>query len=551
MPASTQQHILQLSARTIGRNHTASVRFARQPLAITTAFATLPLDPPALARGYSDTAALWWRYHDPDVYQHYLDQTPDKASLLEAFEHSRIASLGAHRWPGMRTNLLPRFITENTSITTEMLPALLFQQAIGNTQQLPAVMTQLLADLLSQLQNQSAFTSRVQQYLASLHSTQQNTTAIPVENTDTPDDATPSPSQPETDDDPTSTPSENNPASTETFAPSALSPTTATTIVRTPDSSGDAAAPDQRLTDYKVYTTRFDRVVPAASLATPAELQRLREQLDQMLVHEQQTIRALAHRLQRKLQARQQRYWQYDCESGILDSRRLAGFIANPRQRTIFKQETDSRFRATTLTILVDNSGSMRGRPIAMAAQTADMIARALEQCRIPVEVLGFTTDTWKGGAVWQDWQHAGKPATPGRLNALRHIIYKPAESPWRRNRNHFGLMLKDGLLKENIDGEALLWAAGRLLRRPEPRKLLLVISDGAPVDDATLSVNGSDYLEQHLRTVIDRLEHLPALELSAIGIGHDVGRYYQRNMTIASADTLGKTLVTHLLSLF
>lgn len=306
--------------------------------------------------------------------------------------------------------------------------------------------------------------------------------------------------------------------------------------------------PDGR---YHVYTSQFDEVVRAEDLADSEELERLRGMLDQQLAHLQSVITKLANRLQRKLMAQQTRSWLFDLDEGMLDSARLARIVANPTVPLSFKQERQTEFRDTIVTLLIDNSGSMRGRPIAIAAICTDILARTLERCGVKVEILGFTTRAWKGGKSRDAWIQAGRPPLPGRLNDLRHIIYKAADSPWRRARKNLGLMLKEGLLKENIDGEALAWAHNRLAARPEQRKILMVISDGAPVDDSTLSVNPSNILELDLRHVIAGIEIKSDVELTAIGIGHDVTRYYRRAVTIADADELASALTTRLTELF
>ena len=302
---------------------------------------------------------------------------------------------------------------------------------------------------------------------------------------------------------------------------------------------------------YTIYTTQFDEEISAAELSDTFELTRLRQMLDQQLSSHQAVITKLANRLGRKLMARQQRHWSFDLEEGILDSARIARIIANPNVPLTFKQEAETQFRDTIVTLLIDNSGSMRGRPIGIAAMSADIIGRTLERCGVKVEILGFTTRAWKGGKSRDLWLQSGRSENPGRLNDIRHIIYKGADEPWRRTRKNLGLMLKEGILKENIDGEALVWAHNRLAPRSEARKILLVISDGAPVDDSTLSVNPNHMLESDLRNVIRWIEERSNIELSAIGIGHDVTRYYNRAMTIKDADSLAKALVGELEKLF
>ncbi|OOY03275.1 cobaltochelatase subunit CobT [Thioclava sp. F28-4] len=303
--------------------------------------------------------------------------------------------------------------------------------------------------------------------------------------------------------------------------------------------------------NYAVYTTEFDEEIAAEDLAEPAELERLRLYLDQQLDPLKGAVSRLANKLQRRLQAQQNRSWEFDREEGMLDAGRLARVVANPTTPLSFKVEKDTEFRDTVVTLLLDNSGSMRGRPISIAAICADVLARTLERCDVKVEILGFTTRAWKGGQSREKWLADGRPQSPGRLNDLRHIIYKRADAPMRRTRANLGLMMKEGLLKENIDGEALEWAHRRMLARSEQRKILMVISDGAPVDDSTLSVNPAIYLEKHLRDVIAMVERRRAVELIAIGIGHDVTRYYQHAVTITDVEQLAGAMTEQLASLF
>jgi len=303
--------------------------------------------------------------------------------------------------------------------------------------------------------------------------------------------------------------------------------------------------------NYLRFTDKHDEIILATELCDADELTRLRAYLDQQMQHLQGAVTKLANRLQRRLMAQQNRAWDFDQEEGQLDAARLARVIVSPGQSLSYKIERDTDFRDTVVTLLIDNSGSMRGRPISIAAISADILARTLERCGVKTEILGFTTRTWKGGQSREDWLAAGRPAHPGRLNDLRHIIYKPADEPYRRARKSLGLMMREGLLKENIDGEALTWAHSRIIGRPEERKILMVISDGAPVDDSTLSVNHGAYLDQHLRQVIDWIENRSPVELCAIGIGHDVTRYYSRAVTIMDAEQLGGTMVEQLAGLF
>ena len=303
--------------------------------------------------------------------------------------------------------------------------------------------------------------------------------------------------------------------------------------------------------DYTVFATEFDEEIHAEELADPAELERLRAYLDQQLEPLKGAVSRLANKLQRRLQAQQSRSWEFDLEEGILDAGRLARVVANPTTPLSFKVEQDTEFRDTVVTLLLDNSGSMRGRPISIAAICADVLARTLERCSVKVEILGFITRAWKGGLSREKWLGEGRAQQPGRLNDLRHIVYKGADAPWRRARPNLGLMMKEGLLKENIDGEALEWAHRRMIHRPEARKILMVISDGAPVDDSTLSVNPANFLEKHLRDVIAMVERRRAVELLAIGIGHDVTRYYDRAVTITDVEQLAGAMTEQLAALF
>jgi cobaltochelatase CobT len=308
---------------------------------------------------------------------------------------------------------------------------------------------------------------------------------------------------------------------------------------------GDSGAP------YRAYTTEFDEIADAVDLCDPEELLRLRRSLDRQLENLHAVVARLANKLQRKLMAQQNRSWMFDLDEGVLDAARLARIIVDPMQPLSYKMEREQDFRDTVVTLLIDNSGSMRGRPITIAAICADILARTLERCGVKVEILGFTTRAWKGGQAREKWVADGRPAKPGRLNDLRHVIYKSADAPWRRARTSLGLMMKEGLLKENIDGEALMWAHARLLGRPEARRILMMISDGAPVDDTTSSANGGAYLERHLREVIHYIENRSPVELMAIGIGHDVTRYYRRALTIVDVEQLGGAIIDKLAELF
>ena len=303
--------------------------------------------------------------------------------------------------------------------------------------------------------------------------------------------------------------------------------------------------------EYKIFTTKFDEVSKAEDLEKEEEIIRLRKNLDQQLINFQDLITKLANKLQRQLLAIQNRSWEYDLEEGLLDSSKLTRIIIDPQNSLSFKREKEFEFKDTVVTLLIDNSGSMRGRPITIAAICADILSRTLERCNVKVEILGFTTKNWKGGESRERWNTIGKPKNPGRLNDLRHIIYKSADVHWRQSKNNIGLMLKEGLLKENIDGEAILWAFNRLRKRKEERKILMVISDGAPVDDSTLSVNSGDFLEKNLKKVVKNIEDKKDTEILAIGIGHDVSRYYKKAIKITDVQELGDVMIKQLSNLF
>ena len=303
--------------------------------------------------------------------------------------------------------------------------------------------------------------------------------------------------------------------------------------------------------DYKVFTTEFDEVAKAENLESPEEISKLRKNLDQQLTSFQDIITKLANKLQRQLLAKQNRAWEFDLEEGLLDSSKLPRIIIDPYNSLSFKKEKDLDFKDTVVTLLIDNSGSMRGRPITIAALCADILSRTLERCSVKVEILGFTTKNWKGGLSREEWNKSGKTKNPGRLNDLRHIIYKSADTHWRQSKKNLGLMLKEGLLKENIDGEAITWAFNRLKKRKEERKIMMVISDGAPVDDSTLSVNSGDFLEKHLKKIVKFIENKSDIEILAIGIGHDVSRYYQKAIKITDVQELGDVMIGQLSGLF
>ncbi|PTW55773.1 cobaltochelatase CobT subunit [Breoghania corrubedonensis] len=548
----------------------------------------------AVTRGQGDAMALRLACHDAKVHRQYAPEGQEARAVYEAVEQARCESIGARRMSGVADNLSAMLderyvragyadVTERSEAPLEDAVALIVREKLTGkappVSSLPVVDiwrswiedrgATALENLQSRIDNQKDFATGVRSLLAALELAED----IGDENEDQDDDQ-----QPEGGEDQSSESSsgeseemegEDSAEAQESEVPGSEEQTGESEAGDTyaddfQDQEGDAEAedageaqrPDQPLSnqpqsDYKVFTARFDETVLAEDLCEAAELDRLRAFLDKQLVNLQGAVSRLANRLQRRLMAQQNRSWDFDLEEGILDPARLPRLVIDPMQPLAFKQEKDTNFRDTIVTLLLDNSGSMRGRPITVAAACADILARTLERCGVKVEILGFTTRAWKGGQSREAWLGAGKPATPGRLNDLRHIIYKAADAPWRRSRRNLGLMMREGLLKENIDGEALEWAHTRLLGRPEQRRILMVISDGAPVDDSTLSVNPGNYLERHLRHVIEAIETRSPVELIAIGIGHDVTRYYRRAVTIVDAEELAGAMTEQLAELF
>lgn len=557
----------------------------------------------AVMRGTADAEALRLKYHNPKI--HGQTALPDERAKLvhDALELARIESLGARDMAGVKNNLnsvLQEKYTQMgyhnlTSRRNDTLPDalhLLTRMHLTGEPLPPAA--QKLVDLWSpwiherlgddwfshlekSLDKQSDFQRHTRNVLRRLEMLAGDEEAedggLKPEEMDTP----PAPNPDATSDKADMQSDQDEEAGDDNTSDTSPSDDTTDDTEDKTDTEGDmdedeASSPmgddaetddvgeikDKRMdiangpgTTYAIYTTEFDEVIKAEELADEDELTRLRGLLDKQLIPMQHLVVKLANRLQRKLLAKQRRAWQFDLEEGYLDSSRLARVVANPTVPLSFKQEKESEFKDTVVTILLDNSGSMRGRPITTAAMCADILARTLERCSIKVEILGFTTKTWKGGKARDLWIANGRPQTPGRLNDLRHIIYKSADTPYRRTRRNLGLMLKEGLLKENIDGEALVWAYNRLAQRGEARKILMIISDGAPVDDSTLSVNPANVLEHDLRHVINWIEMIGKVDLTAIGIGHDVTRYYSNAITIADVTELGVALVDNLTSLF
>ena len=551
---------------------------------------SLPREAAMEARGHADSMALRLRHHNEALHSRHAPVEPVARACFDAVERVRYEALGSNAYAGIRENLdsamqariasdpITRASTAEEVPVQAALSLLLREKLTGQPIPEPAragvdmlrewIESRTGGDfeaLATSLDDQAAFQSLSLDMLQHLELTQ----VEPAE--PEPDDAESMDGEEETEEDEQGDEGGQEPQPSEMAAP-------ATEGEEEGESEGEREAGDEAQEadsgdqgedgmlpvrpnrawtdlpdtfDYKVWTTAFDEVVDAIDLCDEEELTRLRAYLDAQLKGLQGIVTRLANRLQRRLMAQQNRSWDFDQEEGLLDAARLARVIVSPGHSLSYKIERDVEFKDTIVTLLIDNSGSMRGRPISIAAISADVLARTLERCGVKVEILGFTTRAWKGGQSREAWLAGGKPASPGRLNDLRHIIYKQADEPWRRARKNLGLMMREGLLKENIDGEALMWAHQRLLARPEDRRILMVISDGAPVDDSTLSVNSAGYLEAHLRKVIEWIEARSPVQLVAIGIGHDVTRYYRRAVTIMDAEQLGGTMIEQLAGLF
>jgi cobaltochelatase CobT len=585
--------------RAIAGKPDLEVAFAAEKPALSAERARLP-EPPrrltrhdaAVLRGHADSMALRVACHDPTIHRRMLPGADAARAVFEAVEQARVEAIGARRMMGVASNLSAmledRFhrgnyeeITDRADAPLEDALAMLVRERLTGQEPPPAARKIValwrefvesradrdLGRLLREIDDQHAFAEVVHDLLTSLDMGDERF-AERDEDEESQDQEGQSEAGEEGGADRDETEEGAAPDEAE-FAAEDRSDTSSQ-AEETPSSelpedldagdARDAAEPwrprhslknEPRGPDYRAFTTRFDEIVGAEELCDPEELTRLRAFLDKQLQHLQGVVARLANRLQRRLLAQQSRAWDFDLEEGMLDPARLSRVIVDPFQPLSFKRERDMEFRDTVVTLLLDNSGSMRGRPITVAATCADILARTLERCGVKVEILGFTTRAWKGGQSREAWLAANKPANPGRLNDLRHIIYKAADAPWRRSRKNLGLMMREGLLKENIDGEALDWAHRRLLTRPENRKILMMISDGAPVDDSTLSVNPGNYLERHLRWIIEEIETRSPVELIAIGIGHDVTRYYRRAVTIVDAEELGGAMTEKLAELF
>ena len=548
----------------------------------------------AIVRGHADSLALRVACHDARLHQR-LAPTGDVARVVfDAVEQARVEAVGANRMPGVKTNLAAMLedryqrgshagITQRADAPIQDAVALMVRERLTGQAPPPAARQivdlwrahiesraeQVLSRLADTLDDQKSFGKITRDLLSALEMGE-DTSSRDEEDADDPEQTSKAEdkagekgdrSQDEGDDGLTEMEAEmaqddlpDGATQSDSGPPADMPEDSELGEAEEAAESWQPRAPaksENKGPDYRAFTQAFDEEALAEDLCEPDELARLRAYLDKQLSSLQGVVARLANRLQRRLLAQQNRAWEFDLEEGILDPARLSRVVTDPTASLSFKRERDTAFRDTVVTLLIDNSGSMRGRPITVAATCADILARTLERCGVKVEVLGFTTRAWKGGQSREAWLAAGKPANPGRLNDLRHIIYKAADAPWRRARRNLGLMMREGLLKENIDGEALAWAHTRLLARPEARKILMMISDGAPVDDSTLSVNTGTYLERHLRHVIAEVETRSPVELIAIGIGHDVTRYYRRAVTIVDAEELGGVMTEKLAELF
>ena len=544
-------------------------------------------------RGAADGAALWLAHHNPKTHQKHCPAPEGAKAIFEAAERARVEAIGSRHMKGVGKNLEAalnqRYETRQIEAPgsadeagiSEVVRLLLREQLSGAEppKNLSMVMDlwrpwiqsragDLFQKLLGKLDDQAQFAELSRRLIGALETDLGESESDPDDNADNDDDQDSGGDHQSEQDGEQSAVGEDQSDGDDSQAMDDSGEAGVSEDGEMMEADGaddgmdDGESPNSDMTGrqannaedketYRVFDTKFDEVIAAADLCDPEELDRLRVMLDRHMENVVSIVGKLANRLQRKLMAHQNRSWDFDLEEGILDAAKLHRVVTQPLSPLSYKQEQDTKFRDTVVTLLLDNSGSMRGRPITIAAVTADILARTLERCGVKVEILGFTTRAWKGGQSRELWQQAGKPANPGRLNDLRHIIYKPADAPWRRARKSLGLMLREGILKENIDGEALLWAHDRLLARNEDRRIMMVISDGAPVDDSTLSVNSGSYLERHLREVISHIETRSPVELLAIGIGHDVTRYYRRAVTITDVEQLGGVVVGQLTDLF
>ncbi|MCZ8547559.1 cobaltochelatase subunit CobT [Mesorhizobium qingshengii] len=586
--------------RAIAGDKELEVGFAKDRPALAGSRARLPELPKkasktdiAITRGLGDSMALKRACHDVRIHTKLAPEGKQARAIYDAVEQARVEAIGSRAMQGVADNIGSMLedkyakanlvdVKDKADAPIEEALALMVREKLTGRpipksgERLvelwrPWVEEKAKADLdglSAKLDDQQAFARVVREMLASMEMAEELGDDQETEDSDDNDDNQPQGEEQseeggEEDSGSEQSQSEDAEASADDEQSAETEASDATADDLSDDDDADAETPGEarrndnpfanlpKEIDYKVFTSAFDETVGAEELCEEEELDRLRAFLDKQLANLSGVVGRLANRLQRRLMAQQNRSWDFDLEEGYLDPARLVRVVIDPMQPLSFKQERDTKFRDTVVTLVLDNSGSMRGRPITVAATCADILARTLERCGVSVEILGFTTRAWKGGQAREKWLKDGKPPNPGRLNDLRHIIYKSADHPWRRARRNLGLMMREGLLKENIDGEALLWAHSRLIARPEQRKILMMISDGAPVDDSTLSVNPGNYLERHLRAVIELIETRSPVELLAIGIGHDVTRYYRRAVTIVDAEELAGAMTEQLASLF
>lgn len=597
-PAEPFKRALAHAARALAEKPDLEVAFGGETAQVRDGIAYLPHPPRDLAspeaqalRGQADLMALKVAHHDAALHSRIRPSDPSAARAFEAVETARVEALGARVLEGVRANLTaalearlarPAQARSAAPPMDEALALMVRERLTGDAppaaarervEALRAEIEQKAGPVLDRLEavveDQQAFGKLLRQALRDLDLDPAPDEVEDTSDQDGEEDQGETPPEPDTDED-----EEPDAGGGESESDGASDDRDQTAMTeRSVEGLADAEPSEDdgsegtaegevpnrpELSDdgrdaraYRIFTTRFDEVVDAEDLCDPIELGRLRALLDQQLTSLSSVVARLANKLQRRLMAQQSRSWTFDLEEGILDTARLTRVITDPTSPLSFKEEAETPFRDTVVTLLLDNSGSMRGRPIMVAAVCADILARTLERCGVKVEILGFTTRAWKGGQSRTAWVEAGKPAMPGRLNDIRHIIYKSADAPWRRAKKNLGLMMREGLLKENIDGEALMWARERLAGRPEQRRILMVISDGAPVDDSTQSANAALYLDRHLRQVIAEMEAEDAVELLAIGIGHDVTRWYRKAVTIVDVEQLGGVMVEKLAELF
>ncbi len=595
-PLDNFKRALSASTKAISGEPELDVSFGGDVAGIVRDQVMLPSLPPnpkpeliAKARGEADGLALRLALHDKDVHAGNQPQSGPARQVFEAMEQARVEALGGKHLSGLGDNLMAALSARAKKRGFDKADIAMddtsFAEAVGlyareklTGRELPATTNGIMAawrdeiemkaagrmdDLASVLDDQHAFGQFVQDLIADFDLGDERANS---EEEDEQDDESKENEQEQDNNETPDSEQEDEPGQTEVSDADAMEDQDSDPqdmvdaenidgeqddAEQSPDANPQRPQPTNLPDPYTVYTTNHDEVIKAEELCEVEELERLRGYLDGHMQGLSGAISRLANRLQRRLLAQQQRSWTFDLEEGMLDTARLTRVIIDPMSALTFKEEKETDFRDTVVTILIDNSGSMRGRPIMVAAVTADIMARTLERCGVKAEILGFTTRAWKGGKSFQDWMAAGKPSRPGRLNDLRHIVYKAADMPWRRAKRNLGLMMREGLLKENIDGEALDWAYRRLMSRPEQRRILMVISDGAPVDDATQSQNKSGLLENHLRMMIDKIENRSEVELVAIGIGHDVTRWYKKAITILDVEQLGGAMTEKLAELF